>query len=67
MYQWEMLKAHQLKKPTEDLSLKETEVSKYCIRMYVIAVFICCSSCVLLGVARVKATAKFFIAIQCFC
>ena len=27
MYQWEMLKAHQLKKPTEDLSLKETEVS----------------------------------------
>ena len=28
MYQWEMLKAHQLKKPTEDLSLKETEVNK---------------------------------------
>ena len=31
MYQWEMLKAHQLKKPTEDLSLKETEVSEHFI------------------------------------
>ena len=65
MYQWEMLKAHQLKKPTEDLSLKETKVSNI---VYVCnGSFICYSSYVLLGVARVKATAKFFTAIQCFC
>ena len=30
--QWKILKAHQLKKQTEDLSLKETEMSKCCIR-----------------------------------
>ena len=30
--QWKILKAHQLKKPTEGLSLKETEVSQYYIR-----------------------------------
>ena len=59
MYQWEMLKAHQLKKPTEDLSLKETEVSEHSI-MLIDSIIL--SMHVLAGAAGAKAIAKIFTA-----